>query len=150
MKTNKALTYAAYMLSRRPLTEKMLTEKLYAKEYTDDDIIEATARMKELGALNDELYAKLFVNSQIKKGYGKTRIKMNLRSKGIDKDIIDALEINTDIDIIKKFIHKKLDGIILDKKQNDKAFAMLVRKGFTYDDINIAMRIYKEEIENAH
>lgn len=150
MKTNKALTSAAYMLSRRPLTEKMLAKKLSEKEYKEDDIIKALERMKELGALNDELYANMYVSSQLKKGYGKTRIKMNLRSQGIEKDIIDALEINTDIDTIKKLIHKKLDGVISDRKQVDKVFAMLVRKGFTYEDINIAIRAYKEEIENAY
>lgn len=150
MKTNKALTSAAYMLSRRPLTEKMLTEKLYAKEYTDDDIKDVISRMKELGALNDELYARIYVSSQIKKGYGKTRIKMNLRSKGISQDIIDTLHINTDIEIITKLIHKKLAGIISDRKQIDKTFAMLVRKGFTYEDINMAIRSYKEEIEDAY
>lgn len=150
MKTNKALNYAVYMLSRRPLTEKMLIKKLSEKEYTDDDIIKAVERMRELGALNDTLYANMYMNSQIKKGYGKNRIKMNLRAKGVEKDIIDTLEINADIDIIKKLIHKKLSGIISDRKQNDKAIAMLMRKGFTYDDINIAMRSYKEEIENAY
>ena len=54
-----AANTAAAMLSRRPLSEKMLLRRLREKQFSEDSTQYAAERMRLLGALDDTAYAEL-------------------------------------------------------------------------------------------
>lgn len=84
-----ALERATAYLSRKPHTEKEVTEYLRGKEYSPEEIGEAVARLKEYGYIDDLAYAKLFFEYGFEKRRGKDRIARELAGKGVTRDVID-------------------------------------------------------------
>ena len=86
-------------------------------------------RLQEKGYLNDETFAKYYVENRfVKKGISKKRLRLELIKKGISQDIIDeVLNARNDETEIKKVIAKKRA-----KYDDDKLISYLVRQGFDY------------------
>lgn len=95
------------------------------------------ARLDEKGYINDESFAKAWINSrQLHKKSSKRKLEQELRAKGIDSEII-ATELQkgsvTEIENLREIIAKKRR---LTKYQDDtKITQYLLRQGFNYDDI---------------
>ncbi len=98
------------------------------------------AKLKTKGLLNDEVFARLWVEARRKtKKKGKIALKLELYQKGIDKDIIDELlkqTLNQDEEKLaeqaldkKLRIWKNLPFLELKKK----AYEFLMRRGFEYE-----------------
>lgn len=87
------------------------------------------SRLQEKGYLNDETFAKYYVENRfVKKGISKKRLRLELIKKGISQDIIDeVLNARNDETEIKKVIAKKRA-----KYDDDKLISYLVRQGFDY------------------
>ena len=144
-----AANTAAAMLSRRPLSEKMLLRRLREKEFSEDSAQYAAERMCLLGALDDAAFAELIVRSYRAKGCGKLRIRQELEQRGIPREISqEALEeFEPDWDAMTALLHKKLRGDVSDRTQVDKACAALQRKGFSFSQIRQALAYYREELD---
>lgn len=144
-----AANTAAAMLSRRPLSEKMLLRRLREKEFSEDSAQYAAERMRLLGALDDAAFAELIVRSYRAKGCGKLRIRQELEQRGIPREISqEALEeFEPDWDAMTALLHKKLRGDVSDRTQVDKACAALQRKGFSFSQIRQALAYYREELD---
>ena len=144
-----AANTAAAMLSRRPLSEKMLLRRLREKEFSEDSAQYAVERMRLLGALDDAAFAELIVRSYRAKGCGKLRIRQELEQRGIPREISqEALEeFEPDWDAMTALLHKKLRGDVSDRTQVDKACAALQRKGFSFSQIRQALAYYREELD---
>ena len=147
---DRAAAAAARMLSRRPLSEATLLDKLREKEFSEDSVQYAAERMRLLGALDDTAFARRIVRSYAGKGCGKLRIRQELEKRGIPRDIAqDALEeFEPDWDAMTALLHKRLRGDVSDRTQNQKAFAALQRRGFSFQQIRQAMERYCEWLEN--
>ncbi|MBR5497856.1 MAG: RecX family transcriptional regulator, partial [Clostridia bacterium] len=68
-----------------------------------------------------------------------------LRLKGIDKDIIDSVISEIEIDYsssIIDIIEKKYSGCLDDEKGRRRMFAGLMRLGFSYSDVKSALADY--------
>ncbi len=85
-----AFERAVNYLSRCMKTCKQMREYLTGKGYSPDVVSNVVDRLKELKYLDDETYARLYVeqNSQSK---GEYRLKQELSVKGISKALIDKL-----------------------------------------------------------
>ena len=144
-----AANTAAAMLSRRPLSEKMLLRRLREKEFSEDSAQYAAERMRLLGALDDAAFAERIVRSYRAKGCGKLRIRQELEQRGIPREISqEALEeFEPDWDAMTALLHKKLRGDVSDRTQVDKACAALQRKGFSFSQIRQALAYYREELD---
>lgn len=144
-----AANTAAAMLSRRPLSEKMLLRRLREKEFSEDSAQYAAERMRLLGALDDAAFAELIVRSYRAKGCGKLRIRQELEQRGIPREISqEALEeFEPDWDAMTALLHKKLRGDVSDRTKVDKACAALQRKGFSFSQIRQALAYYREELD---
>lgn len=142
--------YAAFFyLGRNALTEHQLREKLQRKEYSPEIIDKTLEYMLELGYINDRDYAERYTKDAVNfKKHGMMRIKLDLRRKGIDPDLIDEvleeLEIDT-TDALNHLIEKKSAGLDLkDRKHKARLVNFLLRRGYKYDEINTALREMEE------
>ena len=81
------------------------------------------------------------------KGFGEKKLRDELYRRGIPREMWDdALEQAQDpAEAIDAFVAKKLAGKDLDRKQLQKVSAALARRGYSWSDINDALRRYGAE-----
>lgn len=134
----KAKDYAFLLLKFRLRSENEIRQRLKKKKF-DADIIEMTLFfLKDKGFIDDNYFAKTWIESRIKKPLGIRRLKAELSIKGINKAIID-----TQIDEIKKSYSEEdiVGGIAKDRfnklkgidpqKAKRRVYAYLLRRGFS-------------------
>ena len=135
------------LLTRKPQSRKELERKL--KEWGAGEAESAALcdRMEELGYLNDASYAAQVVRYYSAKGFGEKKLRDELYRRGIPREMWDdALEQAQDpAEAIDAFVAKKLAGKDLDRKQLQKVSAALARRGYSWSDINDALRRYGAE-----
>ncbi len=144
-----AANTAARMLSRRPLSEAKLLEKLLEKKLSEDAASYAVERMRIIGALDDRAFGQMVVRSYRRKCCGIFKIRQELAQRGVPKPLADELltDFEPDYDAMLALLEKKLHGDVTDRKANDKACAALQRRGFVFCEIRQAMQLYRESIE---
>jgi len=137
---NKAVAILKFM----DRTEYEIMKKLSDAGYPEGIVCQVLAYLNEYRYIDDDKYAATYV--RIKKNTKSKRvIKMEMKQKGIKKDIIDrvlSLEYeNEELEdpellAIKKAIEKKhIDPSNLSKEEKQKVLASLYRKGFEIDKI---------------
>ena len=135
------------LLTRKPQSRKELERKL--KEWGAGEAESAVLcdRMEELGYLNDASYAAQVVRYYSAKGFGEKKLRDELYRRGIPREMWDdALEQAQDpAEAIDAFVSKKLEERDLDRKQLQKLSAALARRGYSWSDINDALRRYGAE-----
>ncbi len=146
-----AKAYLYSMIARKSRTVKEARDRLYEKGFHKDAVEYAITTVSSYGYLNDEEYAKSFVenSARIKGGY---RLRRELQQKGIgEEDMIDALaelDENTEYESAKALAKKYLKGKNLeDEKVREKIFRYLVSRGYSYDTIKKVIRALGVEIE---
>lgn len=138
----KAKRHALNMLSARDYSSGMLKERLSAK--TDPRSAQsAVNRMMELGFVDDERYAERYAEELCEvKLFGKRRIRMELQKRKIPSDIIrDVLE-QLDDDESNRALElvKRKFGRVENEADYRRAFSLLERSGYGYNDIRAALR----------
>ncbi len=131
-------------LSYRNRSTSEIKKKLVSKKISDRTIDEVVKHLEEIKLLDDAKFAKEFLQAKVnKKAYGRRVIQQKLVQKGVDRKVAEALiqdEMNEDEqlqtagDILKKYLskNKSLEKI----KLKQKAYALLLRRGFDYEVIN--------------
>ena len=144
----RAKSRALWYLSRGDLSEKSLFEKLVRAGFSETASRDAVERMKELGLVNDYMYAKRLADYLSNTGISNREIQFKLTQKGIDRDIARELSKseNDEIDKIKYLIEHKYKNKLDGESNIQKVFAALVRKGFSYSDVKAALRDYSEKL----
>jgi regulatory protein len=140
----KAIRASLSLLSYKQRTAFELRKKLKDKEYDEEIIDIAIARLIELGYVNDERYARDFVD--MRKSYsGLYKLKTDLYKRGINNDIIELVlsEIDADdqYEELKAMCKKKLnqsEGLEVSKKYN-RIMSYLLRKGYNFSDVKRVM-----------
>ena|SRR3989344_3951100 len=114
----------------RPRSEKEITDYLRRLSISTSMVDIVLARLKQLRLLNDEQFAKSWIEARSKKK-GMIAIKAELYRKGISKEIIDGvtnIEINQE-ETAKKLLEKRLPRI----RSRKQAYEFLMRRGFEYE-----------------
>lgn len=139
----KAREYAFLLLKFRLRSEKEIANRLKKKGFAEEAVKETVVFLKEKGFLNDELFAKTWVNLRIKKPLGLARVREELRLKGIEREIINRQiekikEGYCEEDIAAKIAREKLNRLkeIDPCKAKRRVFAYLLRRGFSPDIIS--------------
>lgn len=135
-------------LGRRLHSEKELRLKLFKSKFSSELIDEVLSELRESNYLDNEQFAREFIEEKSKRSWGKNKIKSALISKGIESKIISEIleeEIDTSLEYekamelankkIKSLSYKKLDYLKLKQKIN----AFLISKGFDFDVIREVM-----------
>ena len=120
-----------------PKTRKQVADYLFSKGYTQKTVTYCLEKLDEYGYLNDEMFAKMYVNSYSNKK-GKRLMEFELKSKGVSEEIIKKIFNNycsnqeTIINLAEKFMKNKEKNA----KTANKLAQHLFSKGFTFDEIN--------------
>ncbi len=132
-------------------TENDLRERLKRYEYPESIIENVIETMKKYGYIDDEKYSNAFISSKMKNNLGKHRIFQELMQKKINRDIIErcmaeSFDNECQIDSAVSAIEKKMKGYLPeDYKEKKRLFDFLARRGFSFDIIKKAYKIYSEE-----
>ena len=129
-------------ISVRMRSKKELEEYLKKKKYDQKDIEETIKRLQSQDLLNDEKFAKSYINDKLYlTNYGLTKIKNDLLKLGVEEYIIDAIVNNIDLQVINdklsKIIDKelKINSKLPTNKLNNKIMNRYINLGYDYEDI---------------
>ena len=142
--------YALNALSARPMSRHELRRKLEEKDCSPGQALEIVDRLTELGYLNDADYAVTLVRHYTAKGYGPYKIRDELFRRGVPREYWDDALSQAEIPVetIDAFLSRKLRGNDHpDRKDLKRVSDALARRGFSWNDINTALRRYGAEIE---
>lgn len=143
----RAKSRGVWLLSMRAYSAAMLAKKLYA-DCEKDAVDEAICELIELGLVDDTAYAKaLAAELSEYRHMSRRNIRLELKKRGIDRDIIDeaVYELPEDeIPAILEIIRQKYANCFDDEKGRRRMFSGLVRKGYNYDDIKQAIEQYND------
>ena len=138
---------AMWLISYRDHSRRELFDKL-KKDYPEDVAEAAVTRMEELGLINDASYARRYTADLINvKHLSERGIRQKLYEKGIDRDLIDEILDETELDEseqIRAVIEKKYAGGLDDEKIRRRAVNALQRLGFGYGSIKSVLNEYTD------
>ena len=142
----KARDYAFLLLKFRLRSEKELYERLRKKKFDEAVIKEVLVFLKERNFLDDNLFAKTWVESRLKKPFGLRRLTQELKLKGIDKEIIDNRIEETrkgysEADIVERLAKARLKKLknIDPRKAKMRVYGYLLRRGFSPEIVSDAI-----------
>lgn len=143
--TRRAKEKALWLLSMRDHSQSELIHKL--SRTCSRETAEAVAgRMEEVGLVNDQSYARRLAGDMLHiRKFGMSRVRAELRQKGIDRELIDEIleEIEDDpLPRIRSLLEGKYQKSLSDEKGIARVTAALARRGFQYGDIKAALREY--------
>lgn len=147
----RAKSKALYLLEFRDYSARDLEQKL-KKDFAPEICREAVEFMIEIGAIDDTRYAATLVRHLMQfKHYGRHRIRQELSLKGVDRDIIDEVLEEADLDepaMILELLNGKFSRDLSDQKGINRTIASLTRYGYSYGEIKSALREYIDSLED--
>ncbi len=141
----KACEKAVYYLQFSGKTESELRKKLAEQEFSPASVDYAIEFVKRRRYLDDEDYARRFVE---KNGHKKSKKQMifDLTQKGVSREILDLVFEDMDVDeeaqILTILDKRGYSGEDATREEKQKISAYLARKGFSYDAIQSALNQY--------
>lgn len=152
----KARDYVYRLLSYRPRSQKEIIDKLKSKGFNSETNTAVVDYLKQLNYINDSEFARAWVESRIStKPMGIFLLRQELRNKGIDNEIVDAVidKISNSYDeyrIAKDlFLNRWQKYSHLDRvTSRRRIYAYLRRRGFSSEVISKIMQ--KEITDDDH
>ena len=156
----RAKARALRLLEKRDYSEAELAAKLVEKGDDPDSARAAAARMAELGFVNDENYAAMVVRHYAAKGYGRARIREELRRRKLPRELwantakkrnsrYDAAldELPEQPDTVERLLMQKLRGRAPEGDELRRACAALIRRGFSWEEVSSAAKRLSHGLE---
>lgn len=146
----RAKLRAMHLLEDMDRTEAALREKLKQGLYPADAVDSAIDYVKSFGYLNDARFAENFVRSR-QGSKSRREIQALLMQKGVAPELAEAAfeacydgnEEAGEQEAIRKILRKKrFDPEACDKKELQKIYGHLARKGFRYDTVRQVIQNY--------
>ncbi len=149
---NNPLAYALYLLGRRGRTKYELKSKLFEKGYEPETVEATMKRLEEMSLLDDKTYAELYARDKV--GIyrrGRYRIGLELRRKGVDKELVDEAvgaideqdELAAAISLLKG--RQRAWADLHDRKRFERSTHLLQRRGFSGKVIRQAINEFEQE-----
>lgn len=139
----KARDYAFLLLKFRLRSEKEIRERLIRKKFDIAVINEVVKFLKARNFIDDNVFAKTWIESRLKKPLGIRRLKQELNAKGIDSSIIEenAQELTKDYseaEIVERIAKGRLNRLkkIEPQKAKMRLYGWLLRRGFSPEIIS--------------
>ena len=136
--SRKALEYAFLLLKYRLRSENEIRLRMKNKKFSQEVIDKTVLFLKEKRFIDDNIFAKAWVDSRIKRPLGLRRIEQELKLKGVDKEVIQAqvARVKKDYaeeDIVKGIVQSRLKRLKAKDAQEikRKMYAYLIRRGFS-------------------
>lgn len=150
----RAYEYSLYCLDYRDYSAEELYQKIL-KTYKNEKLcLDVIRKLARANIINDRRYAeKLAVKLVESRKYGYRRAKREIIQKGITEDIAEEMldrYNNIYYENLMEMLEKKHSRFLTDRtdrKSIEKVKNALVRYGYSFDEINSAVREYFENIE---
>lgn len=147
----KARAICLRLLTGQPRTRKQLADALRKREIPDEVADEVLSRFEEVGLINDGAFAEAWVESRHHgRGLARRALAMELRTKGVDNELIDTavgqLDSDQEEETARELVARKLRstrGLDRDKRLRRLA-GMLARKGYPQ---GMALRVVRQALE---
>ncbi|MEP9364714.1 regulatory protein RecX [Nocardioides sp. CN2-186] len=140
-------------LTGQARSRKELSDKLAKKLVPDDVATRLLDRFEEVGLIDDEAFARLWVQSrQPGKGLARRALAQELRRKGIDDDtareVLDEVDPADEEEAARVLVRKKLRTLsrVDDTTATRRLVGLLARKGY---GSGMAFAIVREEMAAA-
>lgn len=132
---------AINLIARRIHSSRELQIKLLQRRFNKKLIDEVIQNLVNSNIINDELFARIFVEEKARTKYwGRSKLKGELIKRGIKSDIIEVAltrELHEDSEHMKKLAEKKANILrkrnYSDQQLKQKLFSFLLSKGFEID-----------------
>ena len=131
------------LLVRREHSRKELTRKLTSRGVVADEAQAAVERMAAEGWQDDARFAELLIRSRAGNGHGPIRIRAELGTHGLDREVIAAAMDAYDGDWAenaRNLIRRRFAGRLEDFAIRRKAADFLIRRGFDGNQVRAAVR----------
>ncbi len=153
----RALNHAVSMLARRPCSRHEVFSSLQRHRYTEEIAALVVYKLEKENLLNDESFCEQWIRYKQDCRFGKKRILLELRQKGIPEDLArSALENTEDPDnssgafsfALRAWNRTKPEEDI--RKSRQKVIACLVRKGYDWETARSACDAAEKQKSTAH
>jgi len=141
-----AVRHALDLLSRRQRTQQELHTAL-GKSFAPDEATHAVERMGELGYLDDEAWAKNYVNGPRANGRGRAMLQRELSQRGIEQTVAaTAIEAHDERTAAAEAARKRVRALrnVEEPKRSRRLYDFLRRRGFSdpiaRDAMNVALQ----------
>lgn len=143
----KAMDKAYRFLSFRPRSEKEMRDKL-SEKFEQETVDEAIGKLKSYNFINDEEFARMWVNSR-QSGRSAKALAFELKRKGLEKSVIDGalsdVDKESELESALELVRSKSKYQGLEKQEAyQKIGGFLARRGYNYDIIKKVI----EEVAN--
>lgn len=135
------------MLAERSCSRREIERKLTLARFDPDVTDLVLFKLEKENLLNDREFAMQWVHSRSRK-YGASRIRQELRTKGIDEDIAsEILEDLSEEDQLRQAVAlavkkiRSLQPSCEEKKWKQRITSFLVRRGYSWD---LALKAFEE------
>lgn len=147
-----ALRAALKFLGHSPRSEAEVRAKLARLDFSKTAIDATLARLRSLGYVNDENFARDWSRSRAEgRGYGPLRVERELRAKGIEGSLVRRIIEETFCrgqgrETARKLLEKRFGGKDMgDEKVLRRAVAYLQRRGYRGSVIAEVLRVPFED-----
>lgn len=147
--TTRAKNAAYRLLTFRPRSRAELVGKLRDREFDETVIDRVLADLERFGYINDRRFAGQWAASRVRlRGLGRRRVEQELRNKGVDRDIIREVLVETlspddEMAVARETAERKLRSMKnlepLARKRRLAGF--LERKGFSSEIVHSIIRM---------
>jgi len=160
--------YAAWLLESRARSVADLRRRLVTAGYRPTLVEDALGRLTELGFLDDEAYARAWVESRDRaRPRGEHALRRELALRGVERPLIDTVlderrgagdapagdAGDADDAAAERLLTKRLPSILREpdpRRRLQKAYALLARNGFSPDVCSsVARRVLAESDTDA-
>jgi regulatory protein len=129
------LELAYRYLNRRERTVAEVTAHLEGRGCEDVAVTEAVEELQQLGVLDDERYARLFVEDRrALDAWGNERIERALLGRGIERELIahalSSSEGEDELGRAVELLRRRFPEPPQDRRSRDRALGVLARKGY--------------------
>lgn len=138
----KAKNYCFLLLKFRPRSEKEFYSRLKRKKFEEPLIRQTLGFLKEKGFIDDNYFARSWIDSRLKKPLGLRRIRQELRQKGVDKQTIESniekiKNSYSEESVVSQLARRRLDKSkgIDPGKLKVRIYAYLLRRGFSPETV---------------
>jgi regulatory protein len=134
----RALDLAYRALGRRERTVVELRAYLEGKRVEPDAIDEVVAELEEIGFLDDASFAQRFAeDKRTLEQWGSERIERDLQRRGVSRELVAAVvgsqDRDDELEAAVALLSRRLPEPPADERGRDRAWRMLVRKGYEPD-----------------
>ena len=148
--TERAVDLAYKAVGRRERTVAELRTLLERKRVDPGAIAEAVEELSEAGFLDDARYARRFAEDKRDlEQWGSERIARELQRRGIAPDLVEAASRDrsaaAELETAVLLLERRLGAPARDDRERDRAWRMLVRRGYSPELAYEAIRRHERE-----